>query len=44
MERTGGEPDVIEFDKKNSAFIFYDCSPQSPTGRRSCCYDQAAQK
>ncbi len=39
MERTGGEPDVVAFDKKTSEFIFYDCSPESPAGRRSLCYD-----
>ena len=39
MERTGGEPDVIGFDKKTGRFIFYDCSPESPKGRRSLCYD-----
>ncbi len=44
MERTGGEPDVVEFDKKKGEYLFYDCSPQSPTGRRSCCYDSKAQK
>ena len=39
MERTGGEPDVIGFDKKTGRFIFYDCSAESPKGRRSLCYD-----
>ncbi len=42
MERTGGEPDVVGFDKKTSRFIFYDCSAESPKGRRSLCYDRAA--
>ena len=40
MERTGGEPDVVDFDKKTGEFIFYDCSAESPTGRRSICYDR----
>src|SRR5690625_697066 len=39
MERTGGEPDVVGYDPKKSAYIFYDCSAESPTGRRSVCYD-----
>ena len=42
MERTGGEPDVVGFDKKTSEFIFYDCSAESPKGRRSLCYDREA--
>lgn len=42
MERTGGEPDVIGYDKKTSEFVFCDCSPESPVGRRSLCYDRAA--
>jgi len=42
MERTGGEPDVIGFDKKTSEYIFYDCSEESPKGRRSICYDHEA--
>jgi len=42
MERTGGEPDVVGFDKKTGEYIFYDCSAESPTGRRSCCYDRQA--
>ena len=42
MERTGGEPDVVGFDKKTGEYIFYDCSPESPKGRRSTCYDRAA--
>lgn len=40
MERTGGEPDVVGFDKKTGAYIFYDCSAESPKGRRSLCYDR----
>jgi Protein of unknown function (DUF4256) len=42
MERTGGEPDVIGHDKKTGEFIFYDCSEESPKGRRSVCYDHEA--
>jgi len=42
MERTGGEPDVVGFDKKSGEYIFYDCSPESPKGRRSLCYDREA--
>ncbi|MFH1118332.1 MAG: DUF4256 domain-containing protein [Bacteroidota bacterium] len=42
MEKTGGEPDVIGLDKKTGEYIFYDCSAESPHGRRSICYDQAA--
>jgi hypothetical protein len=42
MERTGGEPDVVGYDKKTGEFIFYDCSPESPAGRRSVCYDREA--
>jgi len=41
MERTGGEPDVVGQDKKSGEFIFMDCSPESPAGRRSVCYDRA---
>ena len=40
MERTGGEPDVVGHDKKNGEYIFYDCSSESPKGRRSVCYDR----
>jgi hypothetical protein len=43
MESTGGEPDVVGFDKKTGEAIFYDCSEQSPSGRRSICYDGKAQ-
>jgi len=42
MEETGGEPDVVNFDKKTNEFIFYDCAPESPKERRSICYDQEA--
>jgi hypothetical protein len=42
MEETGGEPDVIVEDKKTGEYIFYDCSPESPKGRRSICYDHEA--
>jgi hypothetical protein len=44
MERTGGEPDVVGLDKKTGEYIFYDCSAESPTGRRSVCYDHEALK
>jgi len=44
MEQTGGEPDVISYDENFGEFIFYDCSPESPKGRRSVCYDRAAQE
>jgi len=42
MERTGGEPDVISHDKGTGEYIFYDCSAESPKGRRSVCYDREA--
>lgn len=42
MEASGGEPDVVNFDKKTGEFIFYDCATESPKGRRSFCYDQEA--
>jgi hypothetical protein len=42
MERTGGEPDVVGLDKKTGEYILYDCSPESPKGRRSLCYDREA--
>ena len=42
MERTGGEPDIVAYDKKTGEYIFYDCSPESPSGRRSVCYDGEA--
>ena len=40
MEITGGEPDIVGYDKKTGEYIFYDCSPESPDGRRSVCYDR----
>lgn len=40
MERTGGEPDVVGYDKKTDEYLFYDCSAESPSGRRSVCYDR----
>src|SRR5688572_32134005 len=40
MEATGGEPDVVAFDKKTGEYLFYDCSAESPAGRRSICYDR----
>lgn len=40
MERTGGEPDVVEYDQKQDKYTFYDCSAESPKGRRSVCYDR----
>lgn len=42
MEETGGEPDVVGYDKKSDEYIFYDCSAESPKGRRSLCYDRKA--
>lgn len=44
MEKTGGEPDVVAHDKKTGEYVFYDCSPESPKGRRSVCYDPEALK
>jgi hypothetical protein len=44
MEHTGGEPDVVAHDGKTGEYVFYDCSPESPKGRRSVCYDGAALK
>ncbi|MFW9975060.1 MAG: DUF4256 domain-containing protein [Candidatus Thorarchaeota archaeon] len=44
MERTGGEPDVVAYDKKTGEYIFYDCSAETPQGRRNICYDGAAQE
>ena len=40
MERTGGEPDIVGHDKKKGEYIYYDCSAESPAGRRSICYDR----
>ncbi|HPE17249.1 MAG TPA: DUF4256 domain-containing protein [Tenuifilaceae bacterium] len=42
MEKTGGEPDVVDFDDKTGEYIFCDCSAESPKGRRSLCYDREA--
>jgi len=42
MEKTGGEPDVVGFDKKTGEFIFYDCSAETPLDRRNVCYDREA--
>lgn len=42
MERTGGEPDVVGYDKKSGEYIFWDCAAESPKGRRSVCYDHEA--
>lgn len=42
MEATGGEPDVVQYGKESDVYTFYDCSPESPKGRRSVCYDQEA--
>jgi len=44
METTGGEPDVIGYDQETGEYIFYDCSAESPRGRRSICYDREGQK
>lgn len=44
MERTGGEPDVVGHDKKTDEYIFFDCSAESPKGRRSICYDREGQE
>lgn len=44
MERTGGEPDVVDHDKHTNEYIFFDCSEESPKGRRSLCYDHIAWK
>lgn len=41
MERTGGQPDVVHYDSLSEEYIFFDCSPESPVGRRSLCYDRA---
>src|SRR5687768_17864617 len=42
MERTGGEPDVVGYDMETDKYLFYDCSAESPKGRRSVCYDREA--
>jgi len=44
MERTGGEPDVVGHDKKTGEYVFYDCSAESPKGRRNVCYDHEGQE
>jgi class 3 adenylate cyclase len=44
MESTGGEPDVVGYDKKTGEYIFYDCAAESPKGRRSICYDGEGQE
>jgi hypothetical protein len=44
MERTGGEPDVVGHDKKTGEYVFYDCSAESPKGRRDVCYDREGQE
>jgi hypothetical protein len=44
MERTGGEPDVVEEDERAGEYLFYDCAPESPKGRRSVCYDRPARE
>jgi hypothetical protein len=44
MERTGGEPDVVGHDRKTGEYIFYDCSAETPEGRRNVCYDRAGQE
>lgn len=44
MEKTGGEPDVVNYDNNTGEYIFYDCSIESPKGRRSICYDREAQE
>ncbi len=43
MERTGGEPDVVDYNPKTGEYIFYDCSQESPEGRRNVCYDREGQ-
>lgn len=42
MEKTGGEPDVVEYDEKTEEYIFFDCSKETPIGRRNICYDREA--
>lgn len=42
MERTGGEPDVVKYEEETDEYIFFDCSEESPKGRRSACYDREA--
>jgi hypothetical protein len=42
MEESGGEPDVVDYQKGSDSYVFMDCSPESPVGRRSCCFDEEA--
>ena len=42
MERTGGEPDLVQYLKDSNEYVFYDCAAESPSGRRSLCYDKKA--
>jgi hypothetical protein len=42
MERTGGEPDVVDYNSNTNEYLFYDCAPETPKGRRSLCYDRVA--
>lgn len=42
MEKTGGEPDVVGYDKRSGEYLFYDCSAETPSGRRNVCYDREA--
>ncbi len=42
MESSGGEPDVVAYDREKDEYLFFDCSPESPVGRRSLCYDNEA--
>jgi len=44
LERTGGEPDIISYDENSDEYLFYDCSAESPIGRRNLCYDREAQE
>lgn len=44
MEKTGGEPDVVGYDEKTGTYLFFDCSPESPKGRRSVCYGREARE
>ncbi len=44
MEKTGGEPDVVGHDEKTGEYVFYDCSAESPNGRRNVCYDREGQE
>jgi len=42
MEQSGGEPDVVDYERENDRYVFFDCSPESPGGRRNLCYDREA--